>query len=354
MADQNKKTGNFISTGLDGIIGTPTSLPPQVDKAIQQKIVRQMERPPQLKKSPLDGITLPSRQLLPVISSPHQRKKAQANIRENYRIGFKSSKNGNMNIFSGSSYNAICDRLFYKLETVNRTFQDKAYQPSELKQISEFLTRLIIAHKVNLHKGCSTKDGSGEYLLLPKKDALTINTETKAKAKAVGRQNKLDATLEKTYIQERSQNPFHNFVLGSKELHLPRFMLATKNERNWSKSNTLRYYKDKYHIIFTKTQDNKKVYKLHDLIYQDVLNHLFDTLLDRGFVLKECKFRKDQLPEISTAINNWMNTGELGGSFSILPKTEATDLHNRTIQFRKRERKLAKLKKAEIQATATS
>lgn len=346
MTDQNQKTGNFISTGLKGIIGNPTRLPPKIDQAIQQKVIKQMQCDSvTLKDSPLSRVILPSAQILPFRRSLQHKKQAQAFFKENYHIGFKSAKSGAMNIFQGSSFNSICERLFYLLDTVDRTFQNRLYQPSEIDQISDFLSALILEHKVRVYKGLSTTVGSGRYLLLPKNEALAINTETKAKAKVVGKQKKLDALLDKTYVQERAQNPFHNFVLGSKELHLPRFMLSTKNERNWSKSNTLRFYKDQYHIIFTKTQDDKKVYKLNDLIYQDVLNSLFDTLLERGFVLKECKFKKEQLPEISTAINNWMNTGELRGSFSILPKSEATNLHNRTIQFRKRERQLAKIQK---------
>lgn len=350
MTDQDKKTGNFISTGLEGIIGNPTCLPSEIDKAIQQKVVKQMDLKspkPKPNTSPLDGVSLPPAQVLPFRRSLQHKKQAQAFFKENYLIGFKSAKSGAMNIFQGSSFNSICERLFHLLDTVDRTFQNRLYQPSEIDQISDFLSALILEHKVRVYKGLSTTVGSGRYLLLPKNEALAINTETKAKAKVVGKQNKLDTLLDTTYVKERAQNPFHNFVLGSKELHLPRFMLSTKNERDWSKSNTLRFYKDQYHIIFTKTQDDKKVYKLNDLIYQDVLNSLFDTLLERGFVLKECKFKKEQLPEISTAINNWMNTGELRGSFSILPKSEATNLHNRTIQFRKRERQLAKSQKKE-------
>lgn len=349
MTDQNSNTKNFISTGLDGIVSKNTATSAQLDKAIEKKVIQEIEAKT-AKSSPLHSVQLLSSNILPLIRNDHHKKTAQAFFRENYRIGFKSAQSGVMNTYGGTSHNAICDRLFNMLNLEDRTVQNRAYDSKELELLSNFLTRLIIDHKIKLHKGFSTKVGSGQYFLLPKKEALIIKNDTQVSAKIVGKKRRLDDLLERTYIKERSQNPFHNFAFDTNVLYLPNYALINRTARTWSKPNILRFYKDHYHVVFTKDEDPKKIYKLNDLIYQDLLNHMFDNMLDNGLVLKEVKFKKDQLNELSTAIDKWINTGNLRGKFSLMSKTDATTLHNRTIQIRKRERKLAKQQKqAQVQ-----
>lgn len=344
MTDQNSNTKSFISTGLDGIVSKRTATSTQLDKVIEKKLIQEIEAKT-AKKSPLHSIQLLSPNILPLIRTNHLTKTAQAFFRENYRIGFKSAQSGVMNTYGGMSHNAICDRLFNMLNLEDRTVQNRAYDSKELELLSNFLTRLIIDYKIKLHKGFSTKVGSGQYFLLPKKEALIIKKDTQVTAKIVGKKRMFDDLLERTYIKERSQNSFHNFAFDTNVLYLPNYALIKRTARTWSKPNILRFYKDHYHIVFTKDEDPKKIYKLNDLIYQDLLNHMFDNMLDNGLVLKEVKFKKDQLNELSTAIDKWINTGSLRGKFSLMSKTDATTLHNRTIQLRKRERKLAKVQK---------
>lgn len=147
------------------------------------------------------------------------------------------------------------------------------------------------------------------------------------------KQKKAQDALDDAYHEQMNHFKHANYSVNASSLKIPNTLVTRKDKSTHTKEFLINYYRSKYHLVFVYASNNKFVYKIHDLMYQDFLYKLYSHLSQQGLVLRDRKLTPNELKIYSQSIDVWINLGIADGKYHLLEKSEANQKHQRTMNL---------------------